>query len=79
MKAYGGVDVWAHVFLTSVLVGGEWSASRHGRFNPGETAPSTHLIRGWMGPRADLDDMENLRFYPPPGLELRSFGRPARS
>jgi hypothetical protein len=28
MKAYGGVDV----FLTSALVGGEWSASRSGLF-----------------------------------------------
>jgi hypothetical protein len=25
MKAYGGVDVWTHVFLTSALVAGEWS------------------------------------------------------
>jgi hypothetical protein len=28
MKTYGGVDVSIHIFLTSVLVGGEWSASR---------------------------------------------------
>jgi hypothetical protein len=28
MKAYGGVDVWIHIFLTSALVGGEWSTSR---------------------------------------------------
>jgi hypothetical protein len=27
MKAYGGVDVQMHIFLTSALVGGEWSAS----------------------------------------------------
>jgi hypothetical protein len=27
MEAYGGVDVWMHVFLTSALVGDEWSAS----------------------------------------------------
>jgi hypothetical protein len=26
MKAYGGVDVYMHIFLTSALVGGEWSA-----------------------------------------------------
>jgi hypothetical protein len=32
-----------------------------------------------MGPRASLDDMEKRKFLPPPGLELRSFGRPARS
>jgi hypothetical protein len=34
MKEYGGVDVYIHVFLTSALVGGEWSASRTGRFTP---------------------------------------------
>jgi hypothetical protein len=34
MKAYGGVDVDTHVFMTSALVGGEWSASRPGRFTP---------------------------------------------
>jgi hypothetical protein len=27
-----------HVFLTSALVGGDWSASRPGRFTPGEGA-----------------------------------------
>jgi hypothetical protein len=41
--------------LTSALDGGEWSASRHGRFTPRETAPGTHWIGGWMGPRAVLD------------------------
>jgi hypothetical protein len=35
MKTYGGVDVEIQVFLTSVLVGGEWSASRPGKFIPG--------------------------------------------
>jgi hypothetical protein len=36
MKKYGGVDVYIHVFLTSAIVGGEWSDSRPGRFTPGE-------------------------------------------
>jgi hypothetical protein len=36
MKAYGGVDVQIHIFLTSAPVGGEWSASHPGRFNPGK-------------------------------------------
>jgi hypothetical protein len=39
VKKYGGVDVYIHVFLTSALVGGEWSASRPGRFNPGKEPP----------------------------------------
>jgi hypothetical protein len=33
------VDVEIHVFLTSALVGGEWSASRPGRFTPEERSP----------------------------------------
>jgi hypothetical protein len=41
--------------LTSALDGGEWSASRPARFTPGETAPDTHCIGGWVGPRAVLD------------------------
>jgi hypothetical protein len=41
---------WIHVILTSVLVGGEWSASRPGRFIPGERASDIHWIGGWVGP-----------------------------
>jgi hypothetical protein len=41
--------------LTSALDGGEWSASRPGRFTPRETAPGTHWIGGWVGPRTVLD------------------------
>jgi hypothetical protein len=58
MKAYGGVDVEIHIFLTSALVGGEWSASRPGRFTPGKEPPGTHCIGGWVDPRTSLDDME---------------------
>jgi hypothetical protein len=32
-----------------------------------------------VGPRAGLDDVEKIKFFPPPGLELRALGRPARS
>jgi hypothetical protein len=38
----------APTFLTSELDGGEWSDSRPGRFTPGEIAPGTHWIRGWV-------------------------------
>jgi hypothetical protein len=34
--------------LTSALDGGEWSASRPGRFTPRERAPGTHWIEGWV-------------------------------
>jgi hypothetical protein len=61
MKAYGGMDIWIHIFFTSVLVG-EWSASRPDRFTPGERAPDTHWIGGWVDPRAGLDDVEKGKF-----------------
>jgi hypothetical protein len=41
--------------LTSALDGGEWSASRSGRFTPRERAPDTHWIGVWVGPRAVRD------------------------
>jgi hypothetical protein len=36
MKAYGGVDIWIHIFLTLAIVGSEWSASRPCCFHPQE-------------------------------------------
>jgi hypothetical protein len=77
MKAYGGVDVQIHIFLTLALVGGEWSASCAGCFAPGETAPRTHWIV-WVDPRVGMDDVEKRKFFTLPGLELRPLGRPAR-
>jgi hypothetical protein len=77
MKAYGEVYVQSHIFLTSALAGGEWSASRPSRFIPGERAPDTHWIGGWVDPRAGLDDVENGKFLTLPGLELRLLGCPA--
>jgi hypothetical protein len=78
MKAYGGVDMWIHVFLTSALVGGECSASRPGPFL---------YLRG-KSPRYPLDrsvgglryrsryDVDKRKFFTLAGLELRPFGRP---
>jgi hypothetical protein len=79
MKAYGAVDVQSHIFLTSALVGGEWSVSRPGRFTSGERVPGTHRMGGWVGPRADQDDMEKRKFLTLPGLELRPLCCPACS
>jgi hypothetical protein len=50
MKAYWGVDVQIHIFLTLELAGGELSASHPGRFTPWERAPGTHWIERWMEP-----------------------------
>jgi hypothetical protein len=79
MKVYGGVDVQIHIFLTSALVGGEWSTSCPGRFTTRERAPGTNWIGGWVDLKADLDDLEKRKFLTLPGLELRPLCRPARS
>jgi hypothetical protein len=60
MKAYWGVNIQIHIFLTSALDGGEWSASRPFRFTPGKRAPGTHWIGGWVGPTAGLDNVEKI-------------------
>jgi hypothetical protein len=59
-------DIWgsgdiAPPFLTSALDGDEWSASRPGCYTPGEVAPNTHWIGGWVGPRAGLNAVEKRK------------------
>jgi len=44
MKAYWGVEVYPHVYFTSALDGGEWSASRSGRLTPGKEP----LLHEWQ-------------------------------
>jgi hypothetical protein len=51
-----------NIFLTSALVGGEWSASRPGRFTAGERTPRNHWKGGWVDPRAGLDDVKNILY-----------------
>ena len=54
MNAYcwrGGI--YLHSFLALALYGGEWSASRRGRFPPREISPGTNSIDPtWSGCRA---------------------------
>jgi hypothetical protein len=66
--------------MTSALAGGEWSASRPGRFPPppGKN-PYTHWIGGWVDTSEGLDDGVKKNFLTLPGLEFRPLGRPARS
>jgi hypothetical protein len=73
------VAVQIHIFLPSALGGVEWSTTRPGRFTPGERAPCTHWIGGWVDLRAGLDNLEKRKFLTLPRLELRLLGRPARS
>jgi hypothetical protein len=65
-------------FLTSALVGSEWSASRPGRFIPMEKVPGTHWRGGWVDLIAGLDDVEKRKFLTLPGLELRPLCCPVR-
>jgi hypothetical protein len=65
MKAYWGVEVQLHAFLTSALDGGELLASRPGRFTPRERTPLTHFIGGWVDPRAGLNVVV-IRKFPAP-------------
>jgi hypothetical protein len=78
MKAYCGVDVYVHVFLTSALDGGEWSDSHPSRSIIGERAPSTHWVGCWVDIRTGLDAVEKRRenLLPLPGIERC---RPARN
>jgi hypothetical protein len=52
MKAYGGVDVYIHIFLTSVLAGVEWSASRPGPLYLRGKSPRYQLDRMLGGPQS---------------------------
>jgi hypothetical protein len=70
------MDAKIHIFLTSGLVGGEWLISRPDRFTPGERAPVTHWIGGWVDLVAGLDDLEKRKFLTLPRLELRPLDRP---
>jgi hypothetical protein len=70
MKAYGVVDVKIHIFSTSALAGGEWSASCPGHFTRGKRAPSIHWIGGWVDHRTGLDDVEKRIFLTLSGLEF---------
>jgi hypothetical protein len=62
------------MYRSSVLVGGEWSAS-----SPGSFTHATQWIGGWVGPRAGLNDMENRKFLTLQRLEHRPLGRPVRN
>jgi hypothetical protein len=52
----GGV---ALPFLTSILDGGEWSASRPGRYIPG-----TYGVGDWVGLRAALEAVKERQSCP---------------
>jgi hypothetical protein len=56
MVAPGGERRYSsYSFLTSVLDGGEWSASCPGRALPGERTPGTQCTGGWVDLITGLD------------------------
>jgi hypothetical protein len=77
MKEYGGVDVKIHVFLTSILAGGEWSASRPCSFTVRKEAPVPIREETDWAPEPCWTTWR--KFLTLPGLKLRPLGRPARN
>jgi hypothetical protein len=71
--------VYIHIFSTSALVGGEWPASRPCRYTPGEKAPGSHWIGGWVDIKAFMVDVEKRKFLTLPGLKPWPLSLPARS
>jgi hypothetical protein len=58
----GGVEVYLHIFLTSALDWGEWSASRPDRFTSGEKTWCCWL-RCWVFPRSGQAKVENRKMF----------------
>jgi hypothetical protein len=80
MKAYMGVDVYIHIFLTSALAGGEWSASRPGSFTPRKEPPVPIVQEvGWTPEPVWTTWKRGKKILTLPGLELRPLCRSARS
>jgi hypothetical protein len=67
MKIYGGVVVWLHVFFTSALDRGEWSALCPSHFSPEERAPGTH--EGMGGPQRNSGRCGEEKNLALPGIE----------
>jgi hypothetical protein len=70
----GVLGEWRYISthsLTSALDGGEWSASRPGRFTPRERTSGTPWIGGWVGLKAVLDTVVK-RKIPSPRRESNS-------
>jgi hypothetical protein len=63
MKTYGEVDVEIQFFWPrhKLEVSGQLHAPS-ALSPPGKEPPGTHWTRGWLGPRAGLDNMEKRKF-----------------
>jgi hypothetical protein len=78
MKAYWGVEVYHLALFDLGTEGGEWSASRPGRFTPRERAPFYPLDRRLGGPQSRSGrGGEEKNSQPPPAIEPEYTDRPA--
>jgi hypothetical protein len=75
MKAYRGVDVYIHLFLTSALVGGG-QLHAPAALPPGK-APPVPLDRRLGGPQSRSGRCEEQKIFFLTELELRPLGHPA--
>jgi hypothetical protein len=66
--AYWGVDAQIHLFLTSTVTAGEWSASRPGRFTHEERAPRYALDRRLGVPQGRSGRCGNENIFTLPGF-----------
>jgi hypothetical protein len=60
IEAYGVLKMQVSAFLTWNLEGVEWSASCPSSNFTSEKGPRVHWIGGWVGPRTDMDSVENI-------------------
>jgi hypothetical protein len=65
MKAYWGVDVQLHEFLTSALDGDKWSVGRTQLLYPRNRTSRSHWIGGWVALRASLDAVVKRKILNP--------------
>jgi hypothetical protein len=63
-------------FITLTLDGGEWSASRPGRFTTGERIPGTRCVGVWMCLRVGVDVAEKRNCL---SFQESNSGSPAHS
>jgi hypothetical protein len=62
VKACSGIgDIRVALLIRNLDTRFEWSVSRPGRCIPWERARGTHLLEGWLGPRAIVDVLEESK------------------
>jgi hypothetical protein len=62
LKAYGGVAVHLHEFLTLETDGGAFSFMPWPLYLQG-TTPGNHSIEGWGRPISGLEDLQKIKIY----------------